>query len=482
MNDNYTSYNENAVQISIPNLMLYILRHWKGLIAAVVIGLLLGGALCAWKLPNVVSQDEVEKEKKSWAADYEVDPDVDASMKIASRYRELYEKQLEYNTNSVIVNLDAMSYYEGEVKYYIFAGSKTDLLCSLYESVVSEDSTLKSIRKEAGLDCKDQYVRELLTYGLDSELLTVGNGVNLQNGSSVEMMNEDPENGVVIQYTLVAKDKVTCEKMVESLQNIVVQKNDQYQEEYGTYNFINISNSIQRSSSNDYLSRQKGAVDALNTYLTTVQKMEKEFTGDDEKYYQTVYMNQLVDASEEVVEETPAFSKKDVLKYIVVGLFLACTCWGGTLFFRYLMDNHVKDSEELSHTWGIKVLGIKEGEEHPFWGRRILLDHIFNRRSADSDIYILSMIELLQKEHILVCGDQNNTEIQSCKQWIHKERSETELGDLLSRDSRTLELSKHKDGIILVVQLGASTYPEIIRELQVCQLQNLKILGAIVID
>ena len=75
MNDNYTSYNENAVQISIPNLMLYILRHWRSLIAAIVIGLLLGGALCAWKLPNVASQDEVEEEKESWAADYEVDPD-----------------------------------------------------------------------------------------------------------------------------------------------------------------------------------------------------------------------------------------------------------------------------------------------------------------------------------------------------------------------------------------------------------------------
>ena len=60
MNDNYTSYNENAVQISIPNLMLYILRHWRSLIAAIVIGLLLGGALSAWKLPNVASQDEVE--------------------------------------------------------------------------------------------------------------------------------------------------------------------------------------------------------------------------------------------------------------------------------------------------------------------------------------------------------------------------------------------------------------------------------------
>lgn len=482
MNDNYTSYNENAVQISIPSLMLYIFRHWRSLIAAIAFGLLLGGALCAWKLPNVASQDEVEEEKESWAADYEVDPDVDASMKIASRYRELYEKQLEYNTNSVIMNLDAMSYYKGEVKYYISAGSKTDLLCSLYEGIISEDSTLKSIRKEAGLDCKDQYISELLTYGLDSELLTIGNGVNLQNGSPVEIMNGDPENGVVIQYTLVAKDKVACEKMTEALQRIVSQKNDQCQKTYGSYNFINISNSIQCSSSNDYLSRQKSAIDALNSYLTTAQKLEKELTGDDEKYYQTVYMNQLVDDSEGVVEETPAFSKKDVLKYVVVGLFLACVCWGGILFFRYLMDNHVKDSEELSRTWGVKVLGIKEGEKHPFWGRRMLLDRIFNRRSADSDIYILSMIELLQKEHILVCGDQNNTEIQSCKQWIHKERSETEIGDLLSRDSKTLELSKHKDGIILVVQLGASTYSEIIRELQVCQLQNLKILGAIVID
>ena len=94
MNENYNEYNENAVQISIPNLILYMLKHWKTLIIAVLAGLLLGGALCAWKMPKTVSRDEMDEKNASWAEDYEVDPDVDASMQIASRYRELYEKQL----------------------------------------------------------------------------------------------------------------------------------------------------------------------------------------------------------------------------------------------------------------------------------------------------------------------------------------------------------------------------------------------------
>ena len=483
MNENYNSYNENAVQISIPSLILYMLKHWKTLIIAVIAGLILGGALCAWKIPQTVSQDEQEEENISWVEDYEVDSDVAASMQIASHYRELYEKQLEYNTNSVIMNLDANSYYTGELKYFISAGNKTDLLCSLYENIINRDETLKSIRKETGLKCGEQYIKELLTYGIDSEMLTMNNGTILSNANQIEMVNTDEENGIVIQYTVIAADKSSCEAMINTLQDIITAESEQYQESYGAYTFEKISDAIRSSSNTDYLSKQRSAVDALNSYLTNAQKLEKEFSGDDQKYYQTVYMKQIAEEENVEVESASAsVSVKDILKYMIVGLFLTCACWGGWFFFKYLLDNHLKDSEELSRTWGIKVLGVAEGDKHPFWGKYMVLDRIFNRRSADSNIYILSMIEMLQKEHILICGDQNNIEIQNCKQWITKEKQGTVTGDLLARDSKTLEVSKNNDGIIYIVKLGSTNYSEIIKELQVCDLQNLNMLGAIVID
>lgn len=483
MNENYNSYNENAVQISIPSLILYMLKHWKTLIIAVIAGLLLGGALCAWKIPQTVSQDEQEEENISWAEDYEVDPDVAASMQIASRYRELYEKQLEYNMDSVIMNLDANSFYTGEVKYFISAGNKTDLLCSLYENIVNKDETLKSIRKEAGLKCKEQYIKELLAYGIDSEMLTMNNGTILSNANQIEIVNADEENGIVIQYTVIAADKSSCEAMLNALQDIITVESEQYQENYGAYTFEKISDAIRSSSNTDYLSKQRSAVDALNSYLTNAQKLEKEFSGDDQKYYQTVYMNQIAEEENVEVESASASgSVKDIIKYMIVGLFLTCACWGGWFFLKYLLDNHVKDSEELSSTWGIKVLGVAEGDKHPFWGKYMVLDRMFNRRNADSKNYILSMIEILQKDQVLICGDQNNIEIQNCKQWIEKEKQGTVIGDLLARDSKTLELSKNNDGVIYIVKLGSTTYSEVIKELQVCDLQNLTMLGAIVID
>ena len=483
MNENYNAYNENAVQISISNLILYMLKHWKTLIIAVIAGLFLGGALCAWKIPQTVSQDEQEEENISWAEDYEVDSDVAASMQIASRYRELYEKQLEYNTNSVIMNLNANSFYTGELKYFISAGNKTDLLCSLYENIINRDETLKSIRKEAGLTCGEQYIKELLSYGIDSEMLTMNNGTIFSNANQFEMVNTDEENGIVIQYTVIAADKSSCEAMVNTLQDIITAESEQYQESYGAYTFEKISDAIRSSSNTDYLSKQRSAVDALNSYLTNAQKLEKEFSGDDQKYYQTVYMNQIAEEEENVEVESAgtSLSVKDIIKYMIVGLFLTCACWGGWFFFKYLLDNHVKDSEELSRTFGVKVLGVAEGEKHPFWGKYTVLDRLFNRRNADSRIYISSMIEMLQKEHILICGDQDNAEIQMCKQWISEGKKGIEVGDLLSRDNKTLELSKNNDGVIGVFQVGRSTYAEVQKELQICNLQNIELLGIIII-
>lgn len=483
MNENYNSYNENVVQISIPSLVLYMLKQWKTLVFAVIVGLFLGGALCAWKVPQTVSEDEQEEENISWSEDYEVDPDVAASMQIARYYRELYEKQLEYNTNSVIMNLDANSFYKGELKYFISAGNKTDLLCSLYESIIDKESTLKNICKKTGVECKDQYVRELLNYGIDREMLTMNNGMNLSSTGQIELINDAEENGIVLQYTIVAADKASCESMINELQNIITQETERYQENYGTYLFEKVSDTIQSSSNMDYLSKQRGAIDALNSYLTNAQKLEKDFSGDDQKYYQIVYMNQIVEENHaEEDADNASFSAKDIIKYMVVASFLTFVCWGGWFFFRYLLDNHLKDSEELRRTWGIKVLGVAEGDKHPFWGKYMVLDRIFHRRSADSNNYILSMIEMLQKDHVLICGDQNNIEIQNYKQWIEKEKQGTVIGDLLARDGETLEMSKNNDGVIYVVKLGSTTYSEVIKELQVCNLHNLKMLGAIVID
>ena len=483
MSENNAIYNENAVQVSVPSLILYMLKHWKSLIIAVIVGLLFGGVLCAWKIPHTVSKGEQEKENVSWAENYEADSDVEASMKIANRYRELYEKQLEYNTNSIIMNLDANSFYTGEIKYFISAGSKTDLLCSLYENIINQDETLKRIRKEAGLECEEQYIKELLNYGIDSEMLTINNGTMFSNTSPIEMVNGNEETGIVLQYTVIAENKGSCESIIKALQDIIMEKSGQYQESYGVYTFEKVSDSIQSSSNTDYLSRQRSAVDALNSYLSNAQKLEKEFSGDDQKYYQTVYMNQIAEEeTSELESDSKSVSVKDVIKYMIVGLFLTCACWGGWFFFKYLFDNHVKDSEELSRTWGIDVLGVAEGDKHPFWGKYMVLDRVFNRRNADSKIYILSMIEMLQKEHVLICGDQNNIEIQNCKQWIAEEKQGSEMGDLLARDSKTLEMSKNNDGIIYIIKLGSTTYSEIIKELQVCNLHNLKMLGAIVVD
>lgn len=119
------------------------------------------------------------------------------------------------------------------------------------------------------------------------------------------------------------------------------------------------------------MAKQRSAVDALNSYLTNAQKLEKEFSGEDQKYYQTVYMNQIPEEKENVEVESADASEpvKDIIKYMIVGLFLTCACWGGWLFFKYLFDGHVKDGEGVKPCFWSEGSWSGSGRKTSFLGK-----------------------------------------------------------------------------------------------------------------
>ena len=54
--------------------------------------------------------------------------------------------------------------------------------------------------------------------------------------------------------------------------------------------------------------------------------------------------------------------------------------------------------------------------------------------------------------------------------------------NLVQTDVNTLELATKSDGIILGIRLGKTSRKHIQRELEVCEIQNIKVLGVIVIS
>ena len=177
MDEHKYNYYEDDVEIDLINMMFYLLKRWRGLVIAIILGLVLGlgiylvkdhqqKAELAAQTAAVESADETEEFDES---KYDISDDVEANMELAYQYRQLYRKQLEYNQKSIIMQLDPNAVYTGELKYYLSAGYDTGLVSVLYQSILSDKDLLTELQEASGLDCEVPYIKELIESGVSKE-------------------------------------------------------------------------------------------------------------------------------------------------------------------------------------------------------------------------------------------------------------------------------------------------------------------------
>ena len=119
MNDNMYNNYEDDMEIDLVDLLFYLLKKWRSLIVAIVIGAILGAGLYVVKnhqqqAEQAAQEAELLKNDEDDAfdkKDYNISKDTKVNMDIAYQYRQLYNKQLEYNQKSIIMQLDPNEVY-----------------------------------------------------------------------------------------------------------------------------------------------------------------------------------------------------------------------------------------------------------------------------------------------------------------------------------------------------------------------------------
>lgn len=97
----------------------------------------------------------------TWWKIISLDADTEANMKLAAQYRKLYDQQMNYNEHSIVMQMDPNQVYEGTLTYYLATGEQTERLAQLFTDIVNDPAVLEELKEVAGLDCEDQYVKEL---------------------------------------------------------------------------------------------------------------------------------------------------------------------------------------------------------------------------------------------------------------------------------------------------------------------------------
>lgn len=487
MNDNYYNGYEDEMEIDLIDLMFDLMRHWRSLIVAIIIGAIVGGGIYVVKKTSAekAAVQEDDQEASKLPEDYEVNPDVEANMELAYQYWQLYFRQLEYNQKSIVMQLNPNAVYSGELKYYVSAGYDTGLISILYQNILSDSNVLAELQEASQLDCEPSYIKELIGCSISSESDASVN-INNMMSSSEESAAFVTKNAAVT-YSVVSTSEESCEQMLEIIRKKVAELDAECaQGGYETYRALEVNDAVRLVTNNDYLNRQKANIDQLSTYLSNVQRLEATFEEDDLIYYNETYLAREYEMEEESsellgtagAEEGPV--SVNPVKWLVIGIFLLCVCWGGYFMLKYLLDKHIKTSDEVKN-YRIPLIGCLEGQKKQYKGLDALIEKLARRTKspADSEDYIAASIEAMDAKEILLCGDLKDEATRKVMNSLKEKCARIEISEYPGQNSEALERAGER-ALVFLVQIGKTTRTELQRELEVCRMQKIGVLGAVV--
>lgn len=209
-----------------------------------------------------------------------------------------YNKQLEYNQKSIIMQLDPNEVYAGVLEYYISAENNTELISELYQSILNDDDVLEELKDASGLKCETPYIKELIS-SEDGKDKDVAINVN-SNGENVEKHS-------FVTYKVVSTDQKSCEKMLQVLRERVEVCRQSMKKSMVLMACSEVSSAISQVTDTTYLNAQRENVDRLNNYLATMKNAESSFSDDEKTYYTNKYL------AKEYVDSDNAEEAKAVL-------------------------------------------------------------------------------------------------------------------------------------------------------------------------
>lgn len=466
----YKSYcRETEREINLIDMFFSLLKHWRSLIVALLAGAALGCIICVLKVEMV----EMTPEQAVLEGAYVAQPEMQIRMSQGSLYRRLYEKQAEYLRESFIMQMDANRVYTGTAEYYLAAGDDTRLLSENLKNILNDDELILELRNIVGIEKEPQYIQELLRCQI-----TVNDSASV--GAEQEVYKD-----AVITYTVFFGERSICEEILRAIEKKAESLADGYRADYAVSRFEKVHDGIEIMANQDIMNQQKTSTDNANTYITNYVRAENEFCANplDAAYYYIVYLKMDTTGIEayNMGAKVPV-SPKTAVKWLLVGIILSVGFWGAWFVAKYLLDKSVKTAEEVKNNYGLSLLGyVKDGEIS-----RNVVDRWLEKcsekygMSPNSVEYVSSMIDALDKKNVILCSDGKETAEQFLEN-VTLNKTDLCAAEFVHQSGEALQRAKSTDGEIMVIRRKKTCHQEIVRELEICGMQDITVLGAIVI-
>lgn len=478
----------NEREISLVDLMVEILLHWRVFIIWMAAGAVLLGAFSYVRSGNAVKEQQTATEKMALDPEAGLTEEELQSVNDVLTYEKIYLAKKAYQEKAPIMQIDPNQINKAEVIIAISSEKyrKSEDIASVYEDIVNSGEFVESIAEDVGME----------TVGV-SELLYL----NRTSGSYFDGMEDsaaldDSEKLCTFRMAVVHGDEETCKKMVESALAFLREKKSVVEGTLGKHEIKVVNESFGVVSDDQIADRQKAVLDGIIGLRKTISDTKDKWSDAEREYY--IFMNSDPDAEAEETtwsEDVPTAGVS--VKYVLLGAVMAAFVYAFILLLLYIFNTKIRETDSLQELYGIPQLGLipaQPGRKKVFGfvDRWILSvrDHNKRRFSTEEALELAAVAAKMAagkgelKNICLVgCGLKERS-LDACEKMKARLESESICVTILNNvlyDAQMLAELEKAEGAVLVEGAGATLYNEIAEELELLKRQDIKVLGAVLV-
>lgn len=472
-------------QIDIKELLYRIVRSWRAIIIAMLIGALLMNGLAFLRANSnyqaaIHSNDksdpqQVQDKFESSLSEKQITR-VQALASYAVSCQENCQAIVNYTKASIRFHIDPECVPTLELLYVIDSNRDAsspliidhsyseDIMAGFDGAITSDDVCHKMADAIDGPE-DTIYLRELL-------------------GSVHE--------GNTLRIKIIADNRESCEKMANIVEDTVNEQLSPLQQIYGNFTISLVSRTYTENSDPNLLTEHTNIAKSLKDLSANVAEVPSGLSGEEDAYYQFLISDQLSekdDTQKNDLVRPGYFYPKYVFVGAIAGLFVVCL-WIGlkVLLFGMLLSPADCCEKVLAilpiRTQKRRILSVID---------RWLLNLFYRKEVAFSEENRLSMvaaaacasIKKAGMKHVLISSACNDEDIQRIKSAIcnmlTKQAVQATAVSSVLEDPESLTALSSADGAIFVEHIGASNHYDICAQNTICNEYSVPIIGYVVL-
>lgn len=488
-------------EIDLIDLLAEILLHWRRIIVGMTVGAVVFGVVSyGYSVRSAAEQKAIVEQQV-----LEQQVDVQAEL---NRLEETLTSVEKYGVNAVINNEKLDEYYNQSLLMQINAANvpKMELIfkvtaedyeesCSIekiYEDILS-CGLLESIGSEEEVSASQAQL---------SELITLNSGLNIMPNSIVTVIrNEEIARESFLQVTIIHITEEECRKLSDQILNYLEEQHTQLKKTIGEHEFELIDKSFAYVTDTKLLDQQRLMLTNIMNSNTNAEKLKKDFSDLQARYY-TLLKELSVEGTtkdvEELEEETVISNPTASIKHIILGMVIFAVLYIVYIILKYVLNTKLRGNDNINQIYNIPLLGSISQEQTPQELFKCVDEWILKLRNHGKKVFSneeaigLTAVALkmqMKKEGVdtayCVGCNMKQSSMQVVEQLqnilIKENITIIVLNDILYNQD-TMEQLQDAKAVFLMEKVGETLYDEIAKEQELLKRQNIKVLGAVIVE